>query len=85
MKKEAELTLITQGVKGGRLKESRWGYVEAIVGRDIDNQTIIFDAFKGTGKTYQRREVTQIRIFSNAQAVFVGTFEELVELITKNK
>lgn len=80
MNKTASLTLVTQGVKGGNQKEhGQQGLVKVFVGID---KSISFDAYQGFGADYKKREATHIIVRNNG-IVFQGTFEELIEKLSK--
>lgn len=80
MNKTASLTLVTQGVKGGNMKEhGNQGLVKVFVGID---KSISFDAYQGFGADYKKREETHI-IVRNRGIVFEGTFEQLIEKLSK--
>jgi hypothetical protein len=80
---KSELSLAVQGVKGGNIKEyPNVGFTCNFVGND---NKIAFDAFEGYGDSYARREETQIRVIKGSNVIFSGTFDELAEIIEKNK
>lgn len=87
MNKQSVLNTATQGVKGKSMKMQKQGYVDIQLGETngVYDKVIIFDAFEGAGDTYKRREETQIRIFSEEKAVFIGTFDELVRQLKNDQ
>ena len=82
MANTSTLQICTQGIRGGctsRPKEI--GLCEVYLGGE---GFVTFDAFKGTGTDYQRREETQIRIVSNEnKEVFKGTLDQLTKKLIK--
>ena len=78
---KSKLSLAVQGVKGGNIKEYKnVGFTCNYVG---NNNKIAFDAFKGYGDTYARREETQIRVIRGDKVLFCGSFDQLAEIIEK--
>lgn len=80
----AKLSLKTQGVKGNSPKwTGKLGYTANFVGGEMTNNIIIIDAFEGIGKDYKERKECNIEIHSKGNVIFNGTFEELVNKISK--
>lgn len=80
------LTVQTQGVKGGNMKNEEKGYclVETTNDNGQSVNKIWIDAFTGTGRTYQPRTDALINIvFANGR-MFSGTFEQLYEKLNLN-
>ena len=47
------------------------------------SRSICIDTIKGTEEGYQYREKCEVRIISNNEEVFSGTFDELVEKVSR--
>ena len=47
------------------------------------SRSIRIDTIKGTREGYQYREKCEVRIMSNNEEVFSGTFDELVEKVSR--
>lgn len=67
--------LETQGVKGGKTKTQKVGYIYA---NPTEDSSISIDAFTGQGETYKPREYKLIVITHGIDVVFTGTFGELI-------
>ena len=82
MDKKSTLQICTQGIRGGNTSGPKdVGLCEVYLG---GIGFVAFDAFKGTGYDYQRREETQIRITSdNNEVVFCGTLDQLIKKLLK--
>ena len=76
------LTITTQGVRGGNTKTSNIGYVLCELRHDQDR--IIIDDFEGSGDNYKQRELQQIEIIQNGEVLFSGDKYELFDIIRKN-
>lgn len=74
-----ELTITTQGVKGGNTKTHKVGYILAELRHDQDRITI--DDFEGSGNTYKQRELSRIEIIQNGKVLFSGNKYELFDIL----
>jgi hypothetical protein len=79
----SNLTLITQGVKGGKIKTSTQG--KCIIELGCVNDTIEVDNYEGAGSTYSKREQTEITITENGEVLFKGTKSELFSILLLSK
>lgn len=77
------ITITTQGVKGGNTKTQYVGYLLAELRHDHDR--IIIDDFEGNGDTYKKREQQNIQIIQNGETLFNGTKYELFEILKNAK
>jgi hypothetical protein len=77
-----EISVTTQGIKGGKTKTQKVGYVLTELRHDQDR--IIVDDFEGQGNSYKKRELLEITIIQNGKILFKGNKYELFELL-KNK
>lgn len=80
-----DLTIATQGVKGGLQKTSKQGRVSVFNG---NAELIVVDNFYGSGNNYQQREEPHITIFDgfnppNEVVMFEGTWSQLVDLLSR--
>ena len=63
---------------------SRVGRINASIDCPVTGpRSIRIDTIKGTGEGYQYREKCEVRIMSNNEEVFSGTFDELVDKLSK--
>lgn len=69
----------TQGVKGGKTKTQKVGYLLACLRHDQDKITI--NDFEGQGNTYKQRELQWIEIIHNGKLLFAGNKYELFEIL----
>lgn len=85
MKKQSRLSLETMSVQGNEIVlEGNKGLVKVDIDFSLPSTNYIsVDAFQGYGESYCRRERCAIRIMSKGQEIFVGTFEELVEKVSR--
>jgi hypothetical protein len=74
------LTVTTQGVKGGNTKTSKIGY--ALIELRHEQDRITIDDFEGYGASYKQREVQLIEIIQNGNVLFSGSKYDLFELLT---
>jgi len=69
------LTVITQGIKGGETK------VIATIGNILatieERQRIFIDNFEGRGDSYKQRKTPLVQIIEDGKNLFSGTFERL--------
>lgn len=85
MKKQSRLSLETISVEGNDIVfEGNKGLVKI----DIDSALlssnyISVDAFQGSGNDYRRRERCEIVVKSKGEDIFIGSFEELVERLSR--
>jgi hypothetical protein len=78
---KSEITVRTQGIKGGNAKFETKGCVTLCItdrGQKLSDLVIDADSFTGSGRTYKHREKTLINIDFESQPIFRGTIEELV-------
>ena len=81
LKSKSEITVRTQGIKGGKAKFENKGCVTVCItdrGQTMSDLVIDADSFTGSGTTYKRREKTLINIDFENTPIFHGTIEELV-------
>ena len=71
----ADLSIQTQGVKGGNTQSKKAGYMLACF--EDESQRISIDNFEGRGETYKEREAPLIEVIDNGATIFSGTFAEL--------
>jgi hypothetical protein len=84
---KSEITVRTQGVKGGNAKFTNVGCTTIYAtdkGQTRNDLVIDVDAFVGSGVSYQRRENTLINITFEGQNVFNGTIQQLVAKLNPN-
>lgn len=80
-KMKSEITVRTQGVKGGDAKFENKGCVTVYAtdrGQTRNDLVIDIDSFKGAGKDYERRENTLIKITFEGNDAFEGTIQQLI-------
>lgn len=77
------ITITTQGVKGGTTKIQNVGYLLAELKHSEDR--IIIDDFEGQGDNYKQRELQEIKIIQNGKVLFSGDKYELFEILKNNK
>ena len=78
---KSEITVRTQGVKGGDAKFTNVGCTTIYAtdnGQTKSDLAIDVDSFTGSGRDYQRRENTRIDIEFQGKVLFKGTIDELV-------
>ena len=78
---KSEITVRTQGVKGGKAKFETKGCVTLCItdrGQKLSDLVIDADSFSGSGDTYKHRDKTLINIDFESQPIFRGTIEELI-------
>jgi hypothetical protein len=88
MNKKAKLIISTQGVRGGKVSDYKligWMCLAINDEGGWRNERIDIDSFKGFGESYTIRETPEIRIWSNAEVVFQGTYSDLVKTIELGK
>lgn len=73
------ITITTQGVKGGNTKTQYVGYVLCELRHNQDRITI--DDFEGQGSNYKQREKQLIEIIENGKVLFSGSKYELFEIL----
>lgn len=73
------ITLTTQGIKGGSTKIQHVGYCLLELRHDQDRITV--DDFEGSGANYKQREQQKIQIIQNGAILFEGTKYELFEIL----
>ena len=83
--KQSRLNLKTMSEKGdGVILHGEVGFVKASIDCAVTGTSFIsVDAFQGAGENYRRRENCEVVIRSRSKDVFVGTFEELVEKVSR--
>ena len=69
----------TQGIKGGKTKVQKVGYLIACLRHEQDLITI--DDFEGSGATYKQREQQHIEIVENGKLLFSGNKHELFDIL----
>jgi hypothetical protein len=77
---ENSIFLQTQGIKGGNTKSQKVGYILVL---PRENAMITIDAFEGQGLSYKPREQKKILIAADGKNIFEGTFDELIEKLSK--
>jgi hypothetical protein len=86
---KSEVTVRTQGIKGGDAKFEDKGSATLYVtdrGQKRTDLVIDIDCFVGSGTSYKRREKTLINIDFESKPLFNGTIEQLVaKLNTKTE
>ena len=75
--------LETQGIKGGKTKTQKVGFLIACLRHDQDRISI--DDFEGQGANYKQREMQQIEIIQNGKILFRGDKYELFEILRNHK
>ena len=78
---KSEITVRTQGIKGGDAKFENKGCATIYAtdrGQTRSDLVIDVDSFSGYGKDYKRREKTLINITFEGKMLFAGTIEQLV-------
>lgn len=78
---KSEITVRTQGVKGGDAKFTNVGCTTIYAtdkGQTRNDLVIDLDSFTGSGRDYQRRENTLIKITFEGNDAFEGTIQQLV-------
>lgn len=75
--------LETQGIKGGKTKTQKVGYLIACLRHYQDRITI--DDFEGQGANYKQREMQQIEIIQNGEVLFSGDKYELFGILRNHK
>lgn len=82
---KARLNLKTMSEKGdGVVLHGEVGFVKASIDCAVTGTSFIsVDAFQGAGENYRRRDNCEVRIISNNEEVFSGTFDELVEKVSR--
>lgn len=76
------ISITTQGVKGGETKGRNVGYLLACLRHEQDR--IIIDDFEGQGDSYKQRELQNIEIIENGKLLFSGNKYELFEILKGN-
>ena len=71
------LTITTQGIKGGNTQTLNKGY--ALIELRHTQDRIIIDDFEGQGDSYKKRELSIITIIQNGNVLFKGNKFELFE------
>ena len=83
---KSEITVRTQGVKGGDAKFETKGCATIYAtdkGQTRSDLVIDVDSFTGAGIIYQRREKTLINVTFEGKVLFAGTIEEFAEKLSK--
>ena len=73
------ISITTQGVKGGETKTQNVGYLLTCLRHEADR--IIVDDYEGTGENYKQRELQNIEIIQNGIVLFSGDKYELFEVL----
>ena len=73
------ITITTQGVKGGNTKTNKVGY--ALIELRHDQDRITIDDFEGQGDSYRQRELQRIEIIQNGKVLFSGSKYELFDIL----
>jgi len=73
------ISLTTQGIRGGETKSQKAGFVLIELRQDQDRITV--DDFEGRGETYKQREMLKIEIIQNGDVLFSGSKYELFEIL----
>ena len=73
------ITITTQGVKGGNTKTNKAGY--ALIELRHDQDRITIDDFEGQGDSYRQRELQHIEIIQNGKVLFSGSKYELFDIL----
>jgi hypothetical protein len=77
---KSEITVRTQGVKGGDAKFTNVGCGTIYAtdkGQTRTDLVIDVDSFVGSGTSYQRRENTLINITFENKTLFIGTIDQM--------
>jgi len=77
------IQLETQGIKGGKTKAQKVGFVLVCLRHEQDRITI--DDFDGYGHDYKQRELQLIEIIENGEVLFSGDKYELFEILKSNR
>jgi hypothetical protein len=78
---KSEITVRTQGIKGGDAKFANVGCTTIYAtdkGQTRTDLVIDLDSFTGSGRTYKRRDNTLIKITFEGNDAFEGTIQQLV-------
>jgi hypothetical protein len=75
------ISITTQGVKGGETKTQKVGYLLACLRHEADR--IIIDDYEGAGNNYKQRELQNIEIIQNGKVLFSGDKYQLFEILKK--
>jgi len=81
----SEITVRTQGVKGGDAKFENKGCITIYAtdnGQHRGDLVIDADSFEGSGKDYKRRDKTLINVSFKNETLFIGTIEQLVKKLS---
>jgi hypothetical protein len=84
---KSEITVRTQGIKGGDAKFTNVGCTTIYAtdkGQTRNDLVIDLDSFTGSGRDYQRRDNTLINITFEGQPAFNGTIQQLVAKLNPN-
>ena len=73
------ITITTQGIKGGQSKTVNCGY--ALIELRHDQDRITIDDFEGFGDDYKQRESQRIEIIQNGKLLFSGSKYELFDIL----
>lgn len=73
----------TQGVKGGKTKTQKVGYLIVCLRHDQD--IISIDDFEGQGSNYKQRELQEIKVIQNGEILFEGNKYELFEILKNSR
>lgn len=80
----SNLSLKIQGVRGGNPQwKEKIGCVSTFLDGNLNIITV--DNFIGFSETYRKRDNTEIRIQQDGKMCFMGTFEELIKLLTNQQ
>ena len=88
MNSKSEITVRTQGIRGGKAKFENKGCVTLYItdrGQKMSDLVIDADSFSGSGQTYKRREKTLINIDSENIPIFRGRINELIARLKKTR
>ena len=77
------ITITTQGIKGGKTKTANVGY--ALIELRHEQDRITIDDFTGTGQRYKQRELQHIEIINNGKVIFSGNKFELFEILKNHQ
>jgi hypothetical protein len=83
---KSEITVRTQGIKGGNAKFENKGCVTIYAtdrGQNRSDLVIEADSFEGYGKDYKQRDNTIINVVFRNETIFIGTIEHFIETLRK--
>ena len=79
---KSEITVRTQGIKGGDAKFENKGCATIYAtdnGQHRTDLVIDVDSFEGWGTNYKQREETLINVTYKNETIFIGTIEQFVK------